>query len=82
MTDRYNTSHLIEDQYEPGSDGKVLQNLLGITSPEEMEIAETADLWLVQEILIGEVSSDCEPAPLSAWRHPSSRDWFRAMIFS
>ena len=58
MTDRYNTSHLSEDQYEPGSDGKVLQNLLGITSPEEMEIAETADLWLVQEILIGEVSSE------------------------
>lgn len=58
MTDRYNTSYLIEDQYEPGSDGKVLRNLVGITSPEEMEIAETAELWLVQEKLIGEVSSD------------------------
>jgi cell filamentation protein len=58
MTDRYTTSHLIEDQYEPGSDGKVLRNLLGITSQEEMEIAETAELWLVQEKLIGEVPSD------------------------
>ena len=58
MTDRYTTSHLIEDQYEPGSDGKVLRNLLGITSQEDMEIAETAELWLVQEKLIGEVSSD------------------------
>ena len=56
MTDRYTTSHLIEDQYEPGSDGKVLRNLLGITSQEEMEIAETAELWLVQEKLIGEVT--------------------------
>lgn len=44
MTNRYNTSNLIEDQYEPGSDGKVLRNLLGITSPEEMEIPETAEL--------------------------------------
>lgn len=50
MTDRYNTSHLIEDQYEPGSDGKVLRNLVGITSPEE--IAETTERWLVQEKLI------------------------------
>ena len=58
MTDRYDTSHLNEDQDEPGSDGKVLRNLLGITSPEEMEIAETEGLWLVQEKLIGEVSSD------------------------
>lgn len=58
MTDRYNTSHLIEDQYESGSDGKVLRNLVGITRPEEMEIAETAELWLVQEKLIGEVFSD------------------------
>ena len=58
MTDRYDTSHLIEDQFEPGSDVKVLRNLVGITSPEEMEIAETAELWLVQEKLIGEVSSD------------------------
>ena len=58
MIDRYSTSQLIEDQYEPGSDGKVLRNLLGITSPEGMEITETERLWLVQEKLIGEVSSD------------------------
>ena len=58
MTDRYNISHLIEDQYEPGSDGKVLRNLVGIRSPEEMEIAETAELWLVQEKLIAGVASD------------------------
>lgn len=58
MTDRYNTAHLVEDQYEPGSDGKVLRNLVGITSQEEMGIAETSALWLVQEKLIGEVSCD------------------------
>lgn len=58
MTDRYSTTHLIEDQYEPGSDGTVLRNLLGITRPVDIEIAETAELWLVQEKLIGEVSRE------------------------
>jgi len=58
MADRYKTSHLIEDQFEPGSGGKVLRNLVGITSPEEMGLAETSALWLVQEQLIGDVSAD------------------------
>ncbi len=29
---RYATSQLTEDQYEPGSKGRVLKNLLGITT--------------------------------------------------
>jgi len=33
---RYRTSHLIEDQFEPGSRGRVLKNKLGITSAREM----------------------------------------------
>ncbi len=33
---RYDTSHLIEDQFEPGSRGRVLRNKLGITSTREM----------------------------------------------
>jgi len=49
MADRYETANLIEDQYEPGSNGTVLRNLLGINTPEDLEIAETAELWLVQE---------------------------------
>ncbi len=39
-TDRYDTSSLPEDQYEPGSNGTVLKNLLGITSKEELERVE------------------------------------------
>lgn len=38
---RYNTSALIEDQFEPGSRGRVLRNLLGIKSKPEMERLET-----------------------------------------
>lgn len=58
MADRYDTSLLIEDQYEPGSDGKVLRNIQGITDPEEMGVAETAELWSVQERLIHEISPE------------------------
>jgi len=38
---RYSTSGLIEDQSEPGSNGQVLKNLLGITTQAEMERIET-----------------------------------------
>jgi cell filamentation protein len=41
---RYKTAHLIEDQYEPGSNNQVLKNKLGITSPEEMDDAEAIAL--------------------------------------
>ena len=37
---RYNTSHLIEAQYEPGSRNRVLRNKLGIKSIREMNRVE------------------------------------------
>lgn len=40
MTDRYDTSNLIEDQYEPGSNDTVLRNLLGITNKDGLEHVE------------------------------------------
>jgi len=40
MPDRYSTSHLPEDQYEPGSNGTVLRNLLAISDKAEMEHVE------------------------------------------
>ncbi|MBI5213468.1 MAG: Fic family protein [Nitrospirae bacterium] len=43
-SDRYKTAHLIEDQYEPGSNGLVLKNKLGIKSLEEMNNAEAVAL--------------------------------------
>lgn len=43
MSDRYAISGP-EGEYEPGSDGTVLRNLLGITDPEEMEVAESVAL--------------------------------------
>ncbi|SNB45226.1 Fic family protein [Geobacter sp. DSM 9736] len=58
MTDRYDTSHFLEDQDEPGSNGTVLRNMLGIIDPVEMGIAETAALWRAQETLISEIAAD------------------------
>ena len=55
---RYDTSGYPEDQYEPGSDGKVLKNLLGITTREEMEIVETEQLWRAQEHLLNVIEED------------------------
>ena len=40
---RYDTSHLIEDQPEPGSRGKVLKNKLGVTGKREMDRHEKAE---------------------------------------
>lgn len=58
MSTRYDTSHLPEDQYEPGSNGTVLRNKCGITDPVEMGVEETNALWRTQNDLIGEVSAD------------------------
>lgn len=44
MIDSYSTSHLPEDQFEPGSNGLVLRNKVGIIDPEEMGVAETSAL--------------------------------------
>ena len=41
---RYKTAHLIEDQFEPGTNDQVIKNKLGITSPEEMDDAEAIAL--------------------------------------
>ena len=42
--ERYDTSGFLEDQYEPGSKGTVLRNLLGITSREELDhVVRTTD---------------------------------------
>lgn len=37
---RYKTSHLVEDQYQPGSGGRVLRNLPGIKRKREMDKIE------------------------------------------
>jgi len=40
---RYDVSGLVEAQYQPGSRGRVLRNLLGITSKREMDESEARE---------------------------------------
>src|SRR3990170_8031791 len=51
--DRYDTTVLIEAQFEPGSRGRVLKNKLGIKRKREMDEAESVSLKLALDMLLG-----------------------------
>lgn len=50
--DRYDVSDLTEGQFEPGSNGLVLRNLRGITSPAEMDAVEANALIETMDRLV------------------------------
>jgi cell filamentation protein len=50
---RYDVSDLTEAQIEPGSDGHVLKNRLGIKSQREMDVAEAQALEKLMRALLG-----------------------------
>lgn len=58
MSNRYYTSHLPEDQYEPGSNGMVLCNRKGIVDAVIMGEAETNALWQALKNLISTTTAD------------------------
>jgi cell filamentation protein len=77
--DRYDTSHLPEDQYEPGSNGTVLRNLLGITSLAEMEHEEEVRFERLMEEAAGRFERDhCFTVSDILWLHKSWFDGFYA----
>lgn len=49
---RYDVSGLPEAQFEPGSNGRVLQNRLGITSKQDMDVAEARALEQAMDVLV------------------------------
>lgn len=51
-TGRYSTSNLVEDQFEAGSNGLVLKNLIGITTVEEMDKVEAEALEMAVDQLV------------------------------
>ena len=55
---RYNTSGMLEDQYMTGSDGKVLKNLLNITTNQEIDRVETELLFILTDQLMDEFDRD------------------------
>ena len=50
--DRYDVSDLPEEQFEPGSNGLVLKNLLGITSKHIMDEVEARALEQTMDVLV------------------------------
>ncbi len=58
MTDKYDASGSPEGQSEPGSDGLVLANKLGITSVEEVENYEYDALLVLENTLFDEFEFD------------------------
>ena len=50
--DRYDVSDLPEAQFEPGSNGLVLKNLLGITSKHIMDTVEARALEQAMDVLV------------------------------
>jgi len=55
---RYDASGLIEAQFEPGSRGRVLRNLLGIKGKREMDQVEAREQLRALEELIGTYDQD------------------------
>lgn len=50
--DRYDTSGMIEDQYEPGTRKRVLKNIPGIRKKRDIEALETKELFRTTDQLI------------------------------
>jgi cell filamentation protein len=50
--DRYDVAGLPEAQFEPGSDGQVLKNRLGVTSKSDMDTVEARALERAMDILV------------------------------
>lgn len=70
MTDRYDTSQLLEDQYEPGSNGTVLRNLMGITSKDALECLEDERFERLQEQALARFDNDhCFTVQDILWIH-------------
>jgi cell filamentation protein len=58
MTDRYDTSHSTEGQFQAGSNNQVLLNKLGITDSFEIESIELSLLDQLTDSVINNVSED------------------------
>lgn len=77
MATRYDTDHLTEAHFEPGSRGRVLKNLLGIRSKREMDALEATKLADVTDWAIRHVTADqrFKAADVCAWH----RQWLGEM---
>lgn len=58
MATRYDIDHLVEAQFEPGSRGRVLRNLLGIRGKRQMDAQEAVRLEAATDWAIRHVAAD------------------------
>lgn len=74
---RYETGHLTEDQFEPGSRGRVLKNLQGIRSKRAMDALEATTLAEATDWAIRHVAADQRftAADICQWH----RQWLGAV---
>jgi cell filamentation protein len=72
-SNRYNTEHLSESQFEPGSRGRVLKNLAGIRTKRTMDELEAVKLSDATDWTIRHVAADQRftAADISQWH----RQW-------
>lgn len=77
MSDRYAVSGNPEGQYQPGSDGKVLANQLGIVDPQQIDDVELASLDALLRALLEQIEVDqsFKVGDLCAWH----RQWLAAL---
>ncbi len=55
MNDKYDTTGNVEARFEPGSNDRVLANLLGVSNAEEMDDIELDLLKRLHEDVLGSV---------------------------
>ena len=58
MTSRYDTTGNVEAQFQPGSDGRVLVNKLGVSDLDEMDDIELDLLNRLHEFVVGSFQAD------------------------
>jgi len=58
MTDRYETGHIVEGQFQAGSDDKVLKNKLDIINPNEMDEIELSLLVQLTDIVLDDITDE------------------------
>jgi len=78
-TKRYDTSHLTESQFEPGSRGRVLRNLLHITRKREMDVIEAERYALVQTKLMGMLQAGLRGLDFTDIQGKKRKEYFAAV---
>jgi hypothetical protein len=76
---RYDTSGLVEAQFEPGSRRRVLRNSVGIKSARKMDDAEAAALGAAMDVFVIGLQAGLPPLDFSLIAGPARKAYFAAI---